>query len=256
MRSIKDMLGIPKDADTSQYQTEADFLNDNVGELNKRDGVDCTLCKNRGYVYKMVDGHDHAVRFECGCMAKRKTIINARKSGLEKLLNYRLDEFNVNKDFQRTMKDKVKQYLKYKSNHWFVMLGQSGAGKTHLCSVVARNYLSKNREVKYIVWDEYIRNLKNELYGDDYKAIDKVKMADVLYIDDFFKGKISETDKTLAFDIINYRYNNSLVTIISSELLLQELIDVDAAIAGRIKQMAADYIVQIAYDDERNYRLK
>lgn len=256
MRSIKDMLGIPKDADTSQYQTEADFLNDNVGELNKRDDVDCTLCKNRGYVYKMVDGHDHAVRFECGCMAKRKTIRNARKSGLEKLLNYRLDEFNVNKDFQRTMKDKVKQYLKYKSNHWFVMLGQSGAGKTHLCSVVARNYLSKNREVKYIVWDEYIRNLKNELYGDDYKAIDKVKMADVLYIDDFFKGKISETDKTLAFDIINYRYNNSLVTIISSELLLQELIDVDAAIAGRIKQMSADYIVQIAYDDERNYRLK
>lgn len=81
-------------------------------------------------------------------------------------------------------------------------------------------------------------------------------MADVLYIDDFFKGKISETDKTLAFDIINYRYNNSLVTIISSELLLQELIDVDAAIAGRIKQMSADYIVQIAYDDERNYRLK
>ena len=80
MRSIKDMLGIPKDADTSQYQTEADFLNDNVGELNKRDGVDCTLCKNRGYVYKMVDGHDHAVRLELGCMAKRKANRNARKS--------------------------------------------------------------------------------------------------------------------------------------------------------------------------------
>ena len=81
-------------------------------------------------------------------------------------------------------------------------------------------------------------------------------MVDVLYIDDFFKGKISDTDKTLAFDIINYRFNNNLVTIISSELLLNDLINIDAAIAGRIKQMAGDYIVQIAYDDERNYRLK
>ena len=256
MKNIRDMLGIPKDVDTSKYQTEADFLNDNTGELNKQDGIDCIKCKNRGYFYKMVDGHDHAVRFECECMVKRKTIRNAKKSGLETLLNYRLDKFYTNKDFQKVMKNKVQEYLKYKSSRWFVMLGQSGAGKTHLCSVVARNYLTKNREVKYIIWDEYIRNLKNEIYSDDYKAIDKVKMVDVLYIDDFFKGKISDTDKTLAFDIINYRYNNNLVTIISSELLLNDLINIDAAIAGRIKQMAGDYIVQIAYDDERNYRLK
>ena len=52
---LKDIdLGIPDDADTSMYQTEADFLNDNIGHLNEKDGINCPICKNRGYFYAMV----------------------------------------------------------------------------------------------------------------------------------------------------------------------------------------------------------
>ena len=60
-----------------------------------------------------------------------------------------------------------------------------------------------------------------------------------------------------AFRLINYRYNNDLVTIISSELLISELRAIDEAIAGRMKQKATNrFMVQIGRNEERNYRFK
>ena len=40
---------------------------------------------------------------------------------------------------------------------------------------------------------------------------------------------ITQGDINIAFEIINYRYINDLITIISSELLLDEIINIDEA---------------------------
>ena len=74
--------------------------------------------------------------------------------------------------------------------------------------------------------------------------IDRFKKAEVLYIDDLFKTgrnpdgsepKPTAADINAAFEIINYRYNNpALLTIISSELNEDELLDIDEAVGGRI----------------------
>jgi DNA replication protein DnaC len=59
----------------------------------------------------------------------------------------------------------------------------------------------------------------------------------------------------VAFEIINYRYNNpNLLTIISSELSEDELLDVDEAIGGRIYERARTF--SIAKDRKRNYRIR
>lgn len=63
----------------------------------------------------------------------------------------------------------------------------------------------------------------------------------MLYIDDFLKGSNSENSLEIAFDILNYRYNNKLTTLISSELLMNELNAIDAAITGRIYQSAEGF---------------
>ena len=62
-------------------------------------------------------------------------------------------------------------------------------------------------------------------------------------------------DVNVAFEIINYRYNNpSLLTIISSELTEADLLDIDEAVAGRIFERAKS--ISISKNRDRNYRIK
>jgi DNA replication protein DnaC len=83
----------------------------------------------------------------------------------------------------------------------------------------------------------------------------------VLYIDDFFKtesGKLPTTAEiNIAFEILNFRYNNpDLVTIISSEKGMSELLEIDEATGSRIFERSKDYSISIAKDKNKNYRLK
>jgi DNA replication protein DnaC len=96
----------------------------------------------------------------------------------------------------------------------------------------------------------------------------ELKETDVLYIDDLFKsGKDNDgrykaptaADVNVAFEVVNYRYNNpELITIISSERTLVELDDIDEAIAGRIaeKSKAGGYCINLKPDKTRNWRMK
>ncbi|MBQ2151875.1 MAG: hypothetical protein II440_00315, partial [Clostridia bacterium] len=96
----------------------------------------------------------------------------------------------------------------------------------------------------------------------DYeKELDKWKKIKVLYIDDMFKteqGRSPTTaDINLAFEIINYRYiNNDLVTIISSEKTVAEMVSIDESVGSRIFEKAKNYCVSVSKDITRNYRLK
>jgi DNA replication protein DnaC len=139
------------------------------------------------------------------------------------------------------------------------LLGQSGCGKTHLCCAVSNKLIEEGAEVIYMVWNNAVKELKRNATDDETysKLFDKYANAEVLYIDDFFKGKITEADITIAFEIINYRYNNpDCVTIISSELLLPDLFNVDEAVAGRILERCGENVIQIKPDINKNYRRK
>ena len=60
----------------------------------------------------------------------------------------------------------------------------------------------------------------------------------------------------IAFEIINERYARRKPTIISSEVFLRDLIQLDGALAGRIRERCGGYLSQISNGDERNYRLQ
>lgn len=80
-------------------------------------------------------------------------------------------------------------------------------------------------------------------------------LAEVLIIDDLFKGKINESDINIIFEIVNYRYMNNLPIIVSSEFTPEELLYFDEGIGSRIIEMCKDYIVEIE-GRENNYRVK
>lgn len=243
----------PSSSNEPFVQKQVRWANEEIGTLNKRDGIDCPLCLNKGVVYSAVEGNAMPTMSPCDCMAKRKSFNYARLSGLGALLEKK--EYVVTNDTQRQIKTLATEYITGKHAEWFCLLGQSGVGKTHICSGIARTFIDRSIETRYVVWNTFIREIKADNLKDG-SMMYKYRKVPTLYIDDLFKGKVTEVDVTLAFDLLNYRYNNKLTTIITSELTFSDLMAIDSAIAGRIKERCGRFYIEISKGDSKNYRLK
>ena len=244
-------------------QHECDEYNSAPGEL---DGVDCLLCKNKGFI-AFVDDWNYVSTKECGCMAKRRNIWRIQHSGLSGLLEQcTFESFIASEPWQKNILEKAKAYANNPEG-WFYIGGQVGAGKTHICTAITGALMDKGLSARYMLWQDEARNLKANTMDDEVynKRMDELKICDVLYIDDFFKIKNSPKDKNeivtnadikVAFELLNYRYINRMTTIISSEWPAQSLADVDEAVGSRIIQMSGQYNIKLGRDAARNYRLR
>lgn len=138
------------------------------------------------------------------------------------------------------------------------LLGQSGAGKTHLLTALANNLIMKKQiSVLYFPFIEGFNDLKANFDLLEEK-IARMKRVGVLYIDDLFKGRTFPTDFQIEqmFAVINYRYLNHKPIMISSEKTVDELCDIDEALGTRIFQMSKNYTVVIKGDRKiLNHRL-
>lgn len=224
--------------------------NKRAGTLNEQDGIECNKCNNKGYLFYVGESGGIEVK-DCDCMAKRKSIMYIKESGLGKLLDHRIGNYEATNDWQKYVKDIAMEYVKNNKTEWFTFLGHSGIGKTMICSAIANNFVRNLcMETKYIVWNDFADKIR-DFDNQDFTLIKNCK---VLYIDDLFKGKMTEWQRELAFKLINYRYNNNLTTIISSEMALDDLREVDEAIASRIYQASGKYFIEVRNGE--NYRFK
>lgn len=236
-----------------------DILNHEDGNLQ---GYDCPVCRNRGFLWH-VDGGEKWTE-KCACMQKRADIVRMRKSGLSNLAaKCTLKSFETTDDWQKLMLDTAKAYLADKDRGWLYVAGQTGCGKTHLCTAVAVKMLRAGASTRYVRWGELVQQARAMRFdADDYsKLLYPLKTCKVLYIDDLLKTQgnkqPSEQEYQVAMEIINARYcDPALLTIISTELTLTELFAIDEALAGRIAERASKYTLQIAKKAGRNYRLR
>ena len=145
------------------YQSLCDRENRMEGNLHYYDGLECQLCKNKGYIMVPREyGDDYeVVQKNCKCTKARKSIRALKRSGLETVIDkYTFDKFIAKEDWQKELLNKAKSYVCENNNAWFFIGGQSGCGKTHLCSAIAIELLKQGREVKYMLWREDARKLK------------------------------------------------------------------------------------------------
>lgn len=226
-------------------------------------GVDCPICRNRGYVLHEKDGA--ITSEECACMGKRRSLRRIRNSGMSDMLTrYTFDSYET-PDATRTCIKMVAERFCKADTGWFYICGRSGSGKTHICTAICSRLIESGKETRYMCWTDEAPNIKAKITdGDAYEsAVMQLKRIPVLYIDDLFKppkgmkiGKEwpTQADLRLAFEIINSRYNDTkLRTVISSELMWEDIQDIDEALGGRIKERSKGYLVKSA---DENWRLK
>lgn len=143
------------------------------------------------------------------------------------------------------------------------LLGQPGAGKTHLLTAISNELIQRQSiPVLYFPFVEGFNDLRDDFDKLEEK-LSRMKSVDVLFIDDLFKptGKdrkprATEWQIEQMYAVINHRYLNHMPLLVSSELNVDELCDVDEALGTRIYQMCQDFTVVI--EGERkilNYRL-
>ena len=231
-----------------------------VGNMHERDGYDCPLCKNKGLRFR-IRGEEIVSR-QCECIKTRKSLYLMRESGIKDAVEEKtLDNFVGNEKHQTTMREKAKAYIDEKSNKWFFVGGQSGCGKTHICTAICMELIKKGNSLIYMKWADATRELKNAVNDFYYEEIvQKYKEIDILYIDDFFKvqaGAVpTSSDVRIAFEILNSRLLSNKKTIISSEFTLKELLAFDEATVSRIFEMSSPYVVSVSKDTKKNYRIK
>lgn len=232
-----------------------DLLNAEVAESKY---FDCPICKNKG-VIAFMNEYGFLSYKDCECKRKRECYRMMERSGInpEVLKRFTFQNFEDTELWQKDMKFKAMEYAKSDLSEWLVLSGQSGCGKTHLCTAVAKHLLAQGHEVKYMLWGDIARRLTalkfKEAEYDEFFS--KIVSAEVLYIDDFLK---TYRDPYIAFDVINARYTarSNRPTIISTEMNLDAIRNMDEATAGRIRQRSENYCYQIKQDPNRNYRYK
>ena len=249
-------------------QFKIDSFNEAEGNLNTEDGYFCEVCRNKGILLKRAEssGIMYNTAYDCKCAPIRKSILKMKKSGLKDVVHdCTFGKWIATEPWQIAMKQAAVDYAKSPKG-WFYVGGQPGCGKTHLCTAICRELLLSGKGVLYMQWREDSVKLKGLSKEPEQRQslIDSFKRAEVLYIDDLFKNgrnpdrsaqRPTSADINLAFEIINYRYNNpDCLTIMSSELSVEEISNIDEAIGSRIYERAT--VLKIARNKDRNYRMK
>ena len=218
----------------------------------------CNKCFDRTFIIK----DNEAIACECRALKEAKEIL--RKSGISeefrkkrfKNFNYSKDEqiFNAYKvatDYVRNFKSKEKD-----KNNSIMLTGQVGCGKTHLCLAIANKLMDEGISVIYMGYREVITSIKQNMMDEVYynKIMGRYKTCRVLLIDDLFKGSISKSDVNIIFELVNYRYFNNLPVVVSSEMGVNDIMEVDEAIGSRLVEMCGEHLVEVR-GKKLNYRI-
>lgn len=221
-------------SDPAEYEARrVAMMNQMPGKLT---GYDCPRCLNRGGSYKLENGYITFV--QCSCEAIRRSIRRAKNSGLGDLLErHTFERFQTPEPWQAKAKKLAQEYAAAPDG-WFVASGASGSGKTHLCTAICKRLLDNGRAVRYELWRETAQKIKAAALDGETrsKLMAPLKNAEVLYLDDFLKTARgtapTKADIELAIDIIGARYNAKTLTMLSTELTVDELLSLDVALGG------------------------
>lgn len=231
----------------------------NLNNLEKdwdKSNYKCNKCRDLTFIIN--DG----VATPCECRAVKEAKDILRKSGIsEEFRNKRFNNFNYT--IENQVYEAYKEAYMYTKNfkslekercNSIMFMGQVGSGKTHLSLAIANELMDSGVGVVYMSYREVITRLKQNIMDEVYyhRVMGKYKNARVLLIDDLFKGKITESDINIVFELLNFRYFNKLPVIVSCEMDVNRILNIDEAIGSRLVEMCD--IVEVK-GRKLNYRM-
>ena len=200
----------------------------------------CPICKGLGYVRADVPvGHpDFGTLIPCTCrlveMAARRIEALRAVGDLQALARMTFETFNpeghsLPPDKQANLRWAYEEARVFAENPtgWLVLKGGYGCGKTHLAAAIANRCVERGQPVLFITVPDLLDHLRatyaptsSIAYGTRFE---EVRTVPVLILDDL--GTESSTPWALEklFQILNYRYNAHLPTVVTTNHELEEI---------------------------------
>ncbi len=117
------------------------------------------------------------------------------------------------------------QEKKYEKGEGLILVGPTGVGKTHLVAAIIHELAKMEEYVVFLYTADFLDEIR-ETYDDEYTGEDKFEMvrtATILVLDDLGTERMTDWAKEKITQLLNYRYNNLLPTIVTTNLSLDEL---------------------------------
>jgi len=135
---------------------------------------------------------------------------------------------------------------------WLVLAGVTGCGKTHLAAAIANYRLKAGKPVKFEVVPDFLDHLRFTFSPESTVSYDQlfeeVKNAPLLILDDFGEQSTTPWAQEKLYQVINYRYNARLSTVITTRCSLDEI---DSPISSRLADPKISMLFNIIAPDYR-----
>ncbi len=154
--------------------------------------------------------------------AKLRELSNLGAFADKTFSNFYVDTLNYSETMTNSLKsayDNALRFARKEGLGWLVLSGTYGCGKTHLAAAIGNAWLQQGDMVLFVTAPDLLDYLRSsfqpgaESYNDTFE---RVRRANLLILDDLGVENPSEWSKEKLFQLLNYRYNEKLPTVITT----------------------------------------
>lgn len=162
---------------------------------------------------------------------------------------------NIAGEERQNLKEAYRLAVEYAESPdgWLVFLGDYGCGKTHLAASIAHYCKNQGEEVLFVLVPDLLDYLRSTFSPESRVTYDelfeKVKTVPLLILDDFGEQMSTPWAQAKLYQVINYRYNCRLSTVITSSLTLDEM---EGRISSRLADPRVGTVFNIVASDYRS----
>jgi len=135
---------------------------------------------------------------------------------------------------------------------WLIFQGVNGCGKTHLAAAIVNYRYQAHQHALFVVVSDFLDHLRSTFSPESKISYDqlfeRVKAAPLLVLDDFGEQTTTPWAQEKLYQVINYRYNARLPTVITTRCLLDEI---DSPISSRFVDPKISLVFNIIAPDYR-----
>ena len=212
-----------------------------TGPEGQRPGDEpCPICGGLGYVRENVPvDHPHFGQlFPCRCkmaeleerrLAHLRSLSNLGHLSHMTFENWVQERYRLPEEMSRSLRHAYSTAERFAENPggWLVFLGGYGCGKTHLAAAIANRCLQAGRAVLFVVVPDLLDHLRATYSPSSAVSYDErfqeVRNAPILVLDDLGTQNTTPWAGEKLYQILNYRYNARLPTIVTSNQRLDEI---------------------------------